>query len=116
MEDQEFQNFLKMLNGSYKLPSRKTVLNSLKPLLYQQTFEKVQHYMNNSFAICLTTDGWTSIKNESYLGVTAHFINENASLQSVCLGCENFKERHTIENLSLFLKIIVRVDGVFSTK
>lgn len=101
-----------MLNGSYNLPSRKTVSNSMIPLLYQQTYEKVQGYMMNSFAVCLTTDGWTSIKNESYLGVTGHFINENSLLQSVCLGCENFNERHTIENLSVFLKNIVCTWGI----
>jgi len=82
------------------------------PLLYQQTYEKVQGYMMNSFAVCLTTDGWTSIKNESYLGVTGHFINENSLLQSVCHGCENFNERHTIENLSVFLKNIVCTWGI----
>jgi len=63
VEDQEFKQFLKILNGSYNLPSRKTVSNSMIPLLYQQTYEKVQGYMMNSFAVCLTTDGWTSIKN-----------------------------------------------------
>lgn len=103
LEDPEFKNLLKMLNGSYKLPSRKTVSNSIIPLLYHQTYENVKDIMTNSFAVCLTTDGWTSIKNESFMGVTAHFINENVSLQSVCLGCEKFEERHKIENLSKFL-------------
>jgi len=112
VEDQEFKHFLKMLNGSYKLPSRKTVSNSMIHLLYQQTYEKVQGYMTNSFTVCLTTDGWTSIKNESHLGVTGHFIDENSVLQSVCFGCENFNERHTIENLSVFLKNIVRTWGI----
>lgn len=44
--------------------------------------------MANCFAVCLTTDGWTSIKNESFMGITAHFINEDVSLLSVCIGCE----------------------------
>lgn len=93
-----------MLNGGYKLPSRKTVSNSMIPMLYHQTHEKVQAFMTNCFAVCLTTDGWTSIKNESFMGVTAHFIDENVSLQSVCLGCEKFDDRHTSKNLALFLK------------
>ncbi|KAL4085334.1 hypothetical protein QTP88_027193 [Uroleucon formosanum] len=108
VEDLEFQNLLKMLNGSSKLPSRKTVSNSMIPLLYHQTYEKVQALMTNCFAVCLTTDGWTSIKNDSYIGVTAHFIDENASLQSVCLGCDKFEERHTSQNVALFLKNTVQ--------
>lgn len=104
VEDLEFQNLLKMLNDGYKLPSRKTVSNSMIPLLYHQTYEKVQALMTICFAVCLTTDEWTSIKNDSYIGVTAHFIDENASLQSVCLGCDKFEERHTSQNVALFKK------------
>jgi len=92
-----------MLNGGYKLPSRKAVSNSIIPLLYHQTYEKIQVLMTNCFAVCLTIDGWTSIKNESYIGVTAHFIDENASLQSMCFGCEKFEE-----NLASFLKNTIR--------
>lgn len=95
-----------MLNGGYKLLSRKTVSNSIIPLLYHQAYEKVQNFTNSCFAVCLTTDGWTSIKNESYMGVTAHFIDYNVSLQSVCLGCEKFED--TIENLASFLKNTIR--------
>lgn len=104
VEDEEFKNLLKMLNGGYALPSRKTVSNTMIPNLYHQTYEKVQVLMRNCFAVCLTTDGWTSVKNESYMGITAHFINEDALLQSICLGCEVFDERHTILNLSTYLK------------
>jgi zinc finger BED domain-containing protein 1 (E3 SUMO-protein ligase ZBED1) len=104
VEDEEFKKFVQMLNGGYNLPARKTVSNSMIPNLYHQTYEKVQDLMANCFAVCLTTDGWTSIKNESFMGITAHFINEDVSLLSVCLGCEKFEERHTIENLAMFLK------------
>jgi len=38
------------------------------------------------------------------MGITAHFINEDALLQPVCLGCEIFDEKHTINNLATYLK------------
>ncbi|XP_015375064.1 PREDICTED: zinc finger BED domain-containing protein 6-like [Diuraphis noxia] len=38
------------------------------------------------------------------MGITAHFINEDAMLQSVCLGCEMFDDKHTTNNLSTYLK------------
>lgn len=62
VEDIEFQELLKMLNGIYKLPSRKTVPNSMIPLLFHQMSEKVHNLISNCFAVCLTTDGWTSVK------------------------------------------------------
>lgn len=104
VEDEEFKTLLKMLNGGYSLPSRKTISNTLIPNLYHQTYEHVKTLMTDSFAVCLTTDGWTSVKNESFMGITAHFINEDALLQSVCLGCELFDDKHTIKNLIEYLK------------
>lgn len=41
------------------------------------------------------------------MGVTAHFINNDVLIQSVCLGCEKFDERHTIVNLATFKKNII---------
>lgn len=74
------------------------------PLLYHKTYEKVLTLMTNCYAVCLTTDGWISIKNESFMGITAHFNNEEGLLQSVCLGCLKFNEKHAIQNLALFIK------------
>lgn len=108
VEDEEFKSLLKMLNGGYSLPSRKTISNTLIPNLYHQTYEQVKTLMTDSFAVCLTTDGWTSVKNESFMGITAHFINEDALLQSVSLGCEMFDDKHTTNNLSTYLKNTVK--------
>lgn len=97
-----------MLNGCYKLPTRKTISNSMIPRIYNKTLEHVRDKINKSFAVCLTTDGWTSLKNESFIGVTAHFIGEDNTLQSVCVGINSFDDRHTIENLAIFLKNTVQ--------
>lgn len=42
------------------------------------------------------------------MGVTVHFINKDVSIQSVCLGCEKFDEKHTIVNLIQFLKSTIQ--------
>jgi len=63
VNDEEFKNLLKMLNGGYSLPSRKTISNTLIPNLYHQTYEQVKTLMTDCFVVCLTTDGWTSVKN-----------------------------------------------------
>jgi len=97
-----------MLNGGYALPSRKTISNTMIPNLYNQIYEKVQILMTNCFAVCLTIDCWTSVKNESFMGITAHFINDEGLLQSVCLCCEMFDDRHTIDNLATYLKNIIQ--------
>lgn len=64
-----------MILPTYTLPTRKTISSSLVPKLYQSTKEKVLQLISEADALCLTTDGWTSINNESFIAITAHFIN-----------------------------------------
>lgn len=106
VEDVEFRNLIKMLCPNYLIPSRKTVTQSLMPQLFNMTVECVTDTLNNVSAVCLTTDGWTSRNNQSFISVTAHFIDpkNQTQISSVLLGCNSFDERHTSDNLSRFLK------------
>lgn len=82
VEDVEFQNFVKLLCPGYNLPSRKTISESLIPQLYESTLENVKSSINEAFSVCITTDGWTSIDNRSFVAVTAHWINKRSELKS----------------------------------
>lgn len=93
-----------MLAPGYVLPSRKTVSNSLLPQLYETTVENIKNKFKNVTSICLTTDAWTSINNESYVAVTAHYIDGDTKMLSVLLGCQHFTARHTANELSSLLK------------
>ncbi|CAH1098840.1 unnamed protein product [Psylliodes chrysocephalus] len=103
VEDKEFIKFIHLLNPSYKLPTRKTVSASLIPATYDEIHKTVKIRLNRAFAICLTTDGWTSRSNDSFYSVTAHYIVEdekNTYLASDLLGCVSYTERHTGENIA----------------
>lgn len=104
MNDKEFRKLVEMLNPGYQLPCRQTVSKNLIPRLYQSTLEELRKQTENATAISLTTDGWTCINNRSYLAVTAHFIENNGKLSSICLACEEFDQRHTLNNLANYLK------------
>ncbi|KAJ8913361.1 hypothetical protein NQ315_008751 [Exocentrus adspersus] len=99
--------FKKLLSRAV-CPSRKTISSSLVPKLYNTTKEKLFQEVSQATAICITTDGWTSINNQSFIAVTAHWINTNYELCSNLLDCIPYDDRHTAVNLSNFLK------GVFS--
>lgn len=99
VESKEFQNLLKMFNPSYTLPSRKTVTNNLLPLLYNKVAEEVRAKLQTARAVTVTTDGWTSMSNESYIAVTVHFIDEECTMRSFVLSCFCFKEKHTAAHL-----------------
>jgi len=77
--------------------------------MYDMTIEKVKNQLINVSAVCMTTDGWTSLNNESFVAVTVHFIDSynETQLSSVLLGCTNFRERHTADNLTILFRNIV---------
>lgn len=101
-----------MLAPGYILPSRKTISNSLIPQLYQTAVNVLNIKFKNVSAICLTTDAWTSINNDSYVALTAHYIDDNTKLTSFFLGCHYFTDRHTAAALSTFLQDLVKKWGI----
>ena len=62
---------------------QKTILDNMKPV-----FSRVNHF-------CTTADIW-SCRHKSYLGVTAHFIDENTlKRKSAMLSCRRIQHSHT---------------------
>ncbi|KAF2878712.1 hypothetical protein ILUMI_27464 [Ignelater luminosus] len=115
VEDPEFKKFIYMLCPNYKMPDRKTISNSLIPRLYNSTKEVISNELSDVDAVCLTTDGWTSINNQSFMALTAHFIDGNQEkhhLKSYLLGCVPFYEQHTAKNLCEQLKSQVNEWGL----
>ncbi|CAI6353002.1 unnamed protein product [Macrosiphum euphorbiae] len=108
VEETEFRNLIRMLAPNYSIPSRKTVSNNLLLQVYNDTFQKVSKDVQDASSVALTTDGWTSINNTSFIAILAHFINSETKLCSRLLGCINFNEKHTATELSVFLKDVVR--------
>lgn len=56
--------------------------------------------MKEAYVVFLCTDGWTSSANQSYIAVTAHYIDKNTQMQSLQLGCIQYNEKHTSANLT----------------
>lgn len=52
VEDKEFRNLIQMLF----------------PQMYEMTIERVKNQLKNVSAVCMTTDGWTSLNKEFCCG------------------------------------------------
>ncbi|CAG5026309.1 unnamed protein product [Parnassius apollo] len=107
VEDDESKKLSSLLNPQYALPTRKTISESILPKLYNKCIEKVKSEVQvKGQAFCLTTDGWTSINNDSFIALTLHYISttsDETKLKSDLIGCVEYNERHTSENLKAFL-------------
>lgn len=93
--DEGLQDLLRTAsgNGFYKLPSRQ-VIDTRIASLYSLQKAKVQLLLDNATYVSLTADYWSSVANDSYLGVTAHVLDRTWELKSFALAVRHVEERH----------------------
>lgn len=86
VDGQGFREMINTFYPGYTLPSR-SHFTKLMEKKYEENLERLKASLKNvKSKIALTTDAWTSIATEAYLGVTCHFINEDWELTSYNLG------------------------------
>lgn len=108
VDDRGFRKFVQNLNPSYNLPNRHTISDTLLPLEYNKCLQEAKQQIKDIVNICLTTDCWTSAKNENFMAVTGHFIDSEFKMNSVLLNCDKMDLNHTALNLSAQLKAVVQ--------
>ncbi|XP_065099150.1 E3 SUMO-protein ligase ZBED1-like [Paramisgurnus dabryanus] len=98
VEDAGFLDVLQVASQDsyYKPPSRATVMTKIHEL-YDNEKEKRKAVLAQVNHIALTGDHWTSVSNNNYLGVTAHFISDTWELKSFALTILKTEERHFAE-------------------
>lgn len=82
VEDEGFQNFIKILDPSYSIPSCKTV-KAMVAARYTVTKEKALAEIKQTSGVSLTADMWTSVNMDAYLGVTCHYVSDSLDLATV---------------------------------
>lgn len=70
-----FQDFIHILNPKYKVPSRKILTATILPDLYAECKTALMECLRKANSVSITADGWTSVANDNYLGVTCHFYS-----------------------------------------
>ena len=61
--------------------------------MYEDDLKSIKSVLNEAENICITTDGWTSNQNYSYLSLTAHFVLQ-FKLISQMLGIKHLIGHH----------------------
>ena len=105
VESNAFKELVLCLNKC-KVPYRKK-LRSLLTDLYREKVELLKLKLLSIKVLSITTDGWTSCQNYSYISATAHFISDKTNFISFCLGFAYLNGRHDADNLKeALLKIV----------
>ena len=98
-EGKGFLQFVRTLEPGYQMPSRKTLMKELH-VMQGEVQASVASGLEKSKFVSLTTDFWTSLANDSYLGVTVHLVTSDWELKSCVLQTREVKERHTAVNVA----------------
>ncbi|QQP35181.1 Uncharacterized protein FKW44_023335 [Caligus rogercresseyi] len=104
-----FRDFIQSLDPYYDIPSRRTIMNTLLPKVFQEDREEVTSEILNAESVSLTSDLWTSkVNTHAYISLTAHYISPNNNnipiLKQKGIACSSFMEAHTSINISNFLR------------
>lgn len=93
----EFKRFMSAAVPGYDVPCAKTIKkNYIEPMI-----EKVRHKISEEAQdtkFALTCDLWSNLKQESFLGLTCHFIS-NSVKRNVVLECVPFQGAHNNDNI-----------------
>lgn len=83
-----------MLNSEFVYPKR----TALKPKVVERfklmPNSVIKILRNNSSKIAFTIEGWTSVVDKSFYGITAHCIDNNFQLQSLVIDFTASNEYH----------------------
>lgn len=102
VENENFRHFLHVMDNKYTPISRATITTRNIPQLVATLKEGIKSRLEEQRSLSVTADIWSDRTMRSYLGVTAHMLNNTSEphLQTYLLACRRFKGRHSSENIS----------------
>lgn len=108
VDDEGFRSYTRSLEPRYQLPTRQALACEIIPRMYTKCVSQIKHSLTEASSLALTTDMWTSLANDAYMSVTAHYVT--ADFQSVqnCLDVTYFPDSHTANHLACAIEDSVR--------
>jgi len=66
---------------------------------YEIMKEQFRKKIKEVSSYTLTYDNWTDVTNQSYLGVTIHYLDADCEMKNGCLGVLPLDKNHTSDYL-----------------
>ena len=98
VEEDSFRKFMGTLEPRYQPTCAKTISQRVKAM-YSQMVAVVMEELSEIEHVAITHDSWTSLNNESYDTVTAHFIDKSWGLRTRVLQTSKVEGSHTAETI-----------------
>ncbi|KAE8258027.1 hypothetical protein A4X03_0g4498 [Tilletia caries] len=97
-ESAPFIAFVQALRPGFQLPSADTVRRQLLQTEKHREHQLKRHSSTIDSQLSITTDGWSVPNGDHYLGVTAHWIDQDFKPEAVLIGFLLFHSPHTAAN------------------
>mgnify|MGYP002789746809 FL=1 len=112
VNDIGFKQLIQAGFPSYSLPGRKYFTNYLSKM-HEQKVQELIKILSQVDYFSITADLWSSIKTESYITFTCHFIH-NGELYSVVLETREFPVNHTAMNIRIIMEHVFEKWGILN--
>lgn len=112
VDNNNFRQFLHVLDPKYTPVARSTITSSKLPQLVETAKERIKEKLEAASFVSITVDIWTDRRMRAYFGSTAHYITHQAEsgvpvLASNLLCIERFSGSHTGEKIAESLDKLV---------
>lgn len=104
VENAGFRELIEELEPRYEMPSRPHFSEKCIPALYENVKSNIQATLSQADRVAITTDGWTSCANQSYVTITSHFIDSRWEMKNFVLQTRVLHEAHTGINIGNLLR------------
>ena len=92
----------------YRIPGRTYFTRKLIPQAYKEMTTKLHKLIRQCSYVSFTTDIWTSnYANDSFIGLTGHFITSEFDRSTCVLKCQHFPDSHTGVNITTIIRKII---------
>ncbi|XP_034174846.1 E3 SUMO-protein ligase ZBED1-like [Osmia lignaria lignaria] len=100
-----FKQFMTILEPGYHCPSPESIMHRLQ-LLYNEKRMKIEEELSMASDIAITSDGWSSKSQDSYISMAAQFIDDKWIIKNYTLCTQPMEDHYTDENLTSMFNII----------
>ena len=101
---------VRTLKGNASIPQRRFLLARMEKLLVD--LEGSVATMLRGHYVSMTTDGWTSRANESYISFTVVYVNDDRKMVTLALSCSKKQGSTKGEDLAASIAAMVETHGL----
>ena len=105
VEDGGFKMMISTFHPNYEHLSRTFFTKQLNKK-YEDIKDMTKKALQETDSVALTTDIWTCVATEAYMGVKCHYL-KNWKMVSHCLSTMPLEERHTAANIAEWIEEVI---------